>query len=98
MACFQNKTGLVRASIEGKNIQTREFRVFAECDGHDFCNFEWLAGVAAPLGVVGKLQGTNIGLVLVTAHERCTVEMNGDIRVSKRTEAEKKTHLAGYGR
>ena len=98
MACYQNKNGLVRASIEGKHIQTREFRVFAECDGHDFCNFEWLAAVAAPLGTVGKLQGTNIGLVLVMRNVRCTVEMNGETRLDQRSEAEKKVHLAGYGR
>ena len=99
MAAYQNKTGLVRAAIEGKDVNTRELKVLAECDGHDFCNFEWLAmvvtGASNPFGT---FQGMNVGLVLVTRNERCIVESNGTFRVESRTEAEKKIHLAGYGR
>lgn len=43
MASFVNKDGLAFARIEGKHFLTREVKVFAECQGWDFLNFEYLA-------------------------------------------------------
>src|SRR3990172_4226027 len=65
-----NKNNLVRASIEGKDMQTRETRIIAECDGWDFVNFEWVAATPIHIGLIQKYQnvkfiGSICGLSLV---------------------------------
>lgn len=47
MASYVNKDGLAYARIEGKHFLTREVKVFAECPGYDFLNFEFLACLVA---------------------------------------------------
>lgn len=42
-ASMVNKEGLVRAIVEGKHWLTKEVRVFADCPGPDYVNFEHLA-------------------------------------------------------
>ena len=46
MAWRQTKAGLSKALIEGKNPLTRETTVLVECDGPDFCMFQWVGKVA----------------------------------------------------
>lgn len=43
MASTVNKSGLARAYIEGKHWTSREVKMFVECPGRDFLNFEHLA-------------------------------------------------------
>lgn len=43
LASYVNKDGLAFARVEGKHFLTREIRIFAECAGWDFINFEFLA-------------------------------------------------------
>lgn len=98
-AWAQTKTNLRRASIEGKNLLTREIITIVECDGHDFVNFEWLAVVAVPFGTKHMtVEGTNVGAVLVTRDNRTTVLGDGTAQIQKRSEEDKKFHLAGFGR
>lgn len=42
MASTVNKDGLARASIEGKHFITKEVKVFVQCLGEDFLNFQHL--------------------------------------------------------
>jgi hypothetical protein len=42
-ASAQTKEGLIAAIIEGKHFMRRDIRIFAECPGQDFINFEHLA-------------------------------------------------------
>lgn len=42
-ASAQNKEGLLAAIIEGKHFLRRDVRIFSECPGADFINFEHLA-------------------------------------------------------
>lgn len=101
MAAFVNKDGIVRAAIEGKDIETREVRVLAECDGWDFVNFQWMAearmgfGAAAP----GPLAAHRlVGLKLVTREVELQVNEAGDVHVAARSEEDKKFHYEGFGR
>jgi len=100
-AWCQNKTGLVYAVIEGKDIVTRETIRLVECSGDKFANFEWLAQATIPMGAIHgaiTVPGINIGLVLVTSNERITVTQDGNISVEARSEEDKRFHYAGYGR
>ncbi len=100
-AAYQNKNGLIRASIEAKNRETRRTAVIAECDGHEFCNFEWMALAVAPSALGGKskqILSQNVGLALVTSEQRVCVFMNGEIKIEKRSDTDKLFHYAGYGR
>lgn len=98
-ACFVNKEGLIRASIEGKNVKNRSLKSFCEIDGPNFCNFEWVGATAIP-GVSGgfKVQSKIIGLTLVSRDFRTTVYIDGRIEVKPRTEQDKKFHYAGFGK
>ena len=98
MAAFSNKEGLVRASIEGKNFLTRNIRTLAECDGHDFNNFQWMAefrsqGMFATTGVHQLL-----GLKLVTRDLYMEVYSSGEVKILQRPEEDKKFHYETFGR
>ena len=43
MASTVNKDGLAWASVEGKHFITKEVKVFVQCHGEDFINFQHLA-------------------------------------------------------
>lgn len=102
-ACFVNTTGLVRASIEGKEYQPSGFEdkvvTLAECDGHDFVLFKWNA-VFLGGTIPGKGPGKHmlLGLKLVTRDIEVDVYPNGETRVSQRSEEDKKFHYAAFGR
>jgi hypothetical protein len=98
MACYQNKNGLLRAAIEGKDFFSKKIKILAQCEGQDFCNFEWAATVAASAGATGKIEATNVGLVLVTRYERLTIYKTGKAQIEMRSEEDQKMHLAGYGK
>lgn len=95
-----NKNGLIRASIEGKDFQTREIKTLAECDGPEFCNFQWESSVTLPALSRGthKIKGAIIGLSLVTVETKIFVYIDGRIMIKKRSDQEKNTHFAAYGK
>lgn len=96
-----NKDGLSRASIEQECLHTFNVTTVAECDGHDFVNFEW-ADIEtfgmAPSGAIAKTGKALVGLTLVTRETAVTCLVNGDQFVNSRSEFDKKFHYAGFGR
>jgi len=94
MAAFRNAEGLVRASIEAQDVATNEIHTVVECDGYDFCNFQWLSAVFGFSGGYDKI----IGINMITRDELCQVFVDGTTRIEKRTETDKKFHFATYGR
>lgn len=102
MACFNLKEGLIRASVEGKDIKTREIVTLAEVDGHDFCLFQWMA--VASGGSAFNLKGThelvkkNVGLKLVSRDYFIEVYKTGLVQKLARPDEDKKFHYAAYGR
>ena len=95
---YGQKEGLIRASIEGKNLLTREVMVLAECTNDDFCLFQWNAIAGATLGHQGKLQSYNVGLTMVMRRENVTILIDGSAQVTARSEAEQKAHYETFGR
>lgn len=104
MAAYQSKENLATASIEFKANLTGLTKVVAECAGHDFVNFSWVAGAcvgAAITKIIGdkQLRGQIIGLTLVTRDMKCTVMIDGQPpKIEARTEAEKAFNYAGFGK
>lgn len=100
MAYRQNREGLIRAAIEAKELRSKDIRILAECDGHDFINFQWMAVSFCPVEFTGEheLRNMTIGLKLVTRDYEYQVYINGDVVKSIRTEAEKGIHFATFGR
>ncbi len=96
-----NKSNLSRAAVEAECLRTFNITTLAECDGWDFVNFEWQAVASMPgfLGVEAiSPRGEIVGLTLVTRELQLVCFINGDQAVKARTEADKKIHLAGFGR
>lgn len=81
MAAYQNKEGLIRASIEAQDILTADVKTLAECDGWDFLNFQWLAARFGMYVGWDKI----IGLKLITREKVITVLASGDIKMQPRT-------------
>lgn len=94
MAAFQNAEGLLRASIEAQNVETNEIVTAAECDGHDFCNFQWVSAAFGFTGATAKI----VGLAMSTSDEICTVYVDGSTSCKERSDDDKKYHYATYGR
>lgn len=95
MAAFVNKENLRRAAIEALDVDDEKLFTIAECDGHEFANFKWVARmVMNDEGVTHEL----MGLMLVTANEQITVFRTGAVHVEPRTEEDKNFHYEGYGR
>ena len=82
-ASFVNTAGLVRASIEGKNVSTREIKTLAECDGHDYVLFKWNAAYISH-GSFSAGKHVLTGLKLVTREIELDVFSTGDVRVEAR--------------
>ena len=94
MAAFRNAEGLIRASIEAEDVVTNEIHTVVECDGPDYCNFQWIAAAFGLSGGYVKV----IGISLISRDERCSVFVDGSTKIEKRTETDKKFHFETYGR
>ena len=91
--------GLLRAVIEGKNLENGVTETLAECDGHDFRNFEWIAVSPAPVkNAKVRLIGSIHGMTLMTTNHKYSCHIDGNISRRDLSEAEKKQHLISYGR
>lgn len=97
-----NKNGLVRASIEAECQQTWKVITVAECDGHDFVNFSWRKATPAPFLLKHEptmtIEGQLVGCNLETREHLIRVTVDGGKQILKKTEADKKIHLAGFGK
>lgn len=83
MAAFVDKTGLVRASIEGELIGAWIVKTLFECDGHLYSSTEWnmAASIPAFLPKSDMIRpGSVIGMSMLTANEKITVFVDGQIK------------------
>ena len=96
----KNREGLVRASIEAKSQVTKLTKAVAECDGHEFRNFQWLAIARVPPNFRGSIspRPETVGLKILTTDEEVTVLMSGQCEKRPLTEGEKSIPFATYGR
>jgi len=101
-ACFQNKEGMIRASIEGEDVKTREIKALAECDGHDFRNFQWMAvGRMLHMPRAGESMKplTNlVGMKLLTTNDEYRVYGTGAVEKVPLPESHKMINFATYGK
>jgi len=99
-AWAQNKEGLVRASVEAKDLATSTIMTLAQCDGHDYRNFQWVAIARVNPGFKGETtpRPQLIGMKLLTTDKEITVYANGVVKERPLPESEKKTNFATYGR
>jgi hypothetical protein len=96
----KNREKLVRASIEAKSTVTHNTVTIAECDGHDFRNFQWLAISRVNPNFKGSVtpRSETIGLKILTTHDEVTVLISGECAARRLTDEEKGIHFATYGR
>ena len=99
---FGMKEGIVRASIEGKHVVTRQTITLAECDGHDFVVFLWLAAAKInPFSIRGKgttPPSTCLGLSLVSRELITEVLVTGVVTATLRPDAHRRIGFATYGK
>ena len=79
-AWAQNKTNLLRASIEAKNYYTKEITTVCECLGQDFVNFQWMGAAGTPLKPRGKVMVSPkiLGLTLISRYKTTRCFINGE--------------------
>lgn len=96
----KNRDTLIRASIEAKSVKTAITKTVAECDGHDFRNFQWIALSRVPLNFKGSYtpSSEHVGLKILTTEEEVAVLVSGQCGRRKLTEDEKGIHFATFGR
>lgn len=90
-----------RAYIEGKHYVSGVIRTLAECDGHDFVMFEWMANAFFdPFSVRGnKTPYTSIaGLSMVCREKIISVMTDGLANIRDRPTAHKNLNFATYGK
>jgi len=95
-AWFNNKSGVVNAYVEGKDVITKEIIRMIEVTGDKFCNFEWVALTVAPLQGSITIAGENVGLTIVTPDHRVTVFCDGALDIKDRDD--KDFNFATYGK
>lgn len=88
LASSVNKTGMVRALIEGKHFRTKEVKVYADMRGEDFINFQTLMIVrtndvsmnqrAYGMRIIGRYAVINCYETgLITREDRAFDDVNG---------------------
>lgn len=91
-AWTQPKDGLVRAAIIARDRLTRKVYTIAECDGHEFIEFRWIAAAPMPMtpralaGQAAKFIGSIQGMSLVTPKEKLHAYVNGQVVREPNTE------------
>lgn len=99
MAAFANGSGMVRAAIEGKDCGGGAIRTLVEVDGHDFCNFQWMAAAKYALGGGHQVLPVKLlGMKLVSREYEYWAFATGLVHREPRTEQDKSYHYATYGR
>lgn len=79
-AWSQDKSNLLRASVEAKNYYTKEITTVCECPGQDFINFKWMAAARTPLNPKGRVTVTPslLGLTLIARNKTTRCFINGE--------------------
>ena len=88
-AWAQDKTGLVKAKIEAKDVATRQITTIAECSGDQYVNFQWIAtATIQPFSINGSTTPITriVGLRLITKDEKQEVYANGAMRTYPNTD------------
>lgn len=98
MAAMQPRDNIARASVEGKNIETREVVTLAECDGWDWCLFQWMEELRCRMGDVSAAVKTIVGMQLVTRDTWIEVKDNGEVNRTPRTAEDMSYHYESFGR
>ena len=97
-----NHEGVISASIEGKDIDSRKIVRLAECPGYDFVNFEWIAmaKIGNPFNIRGAITPPTrlMGLAIVTRDKIIEVFPNGAVVPKIRPEGHKLLKLATFGK
>lgn len=99
-AWCQNKEGLVRASIEGKDLVTKEIKTLAECDGHEFRVFQWMAAAKIPVGLRGSVKPASqlVGMKILTSEKEIAIFDTGQKAERNLPEGDKKLNFKTYGK
>jgi hypothetical protein len=99
-AWCQNKEGLVRASVEGKDLVTKKVVTLAECDGHSFRVFQWMAAARVPGMITGSIKPMSqlIGMKLLTADRELSVFDTGYVHDKPLGNGERLLNFATYGK
>jgi hypothetical protein len=97
-AWCQNGEGLIRAAVEGKDPVTKEEVILAQCDGHDFVNFQWMAAAKVNPFFKGTAKTSHflLGLKLTTREKAFEVFPDG--MVNKKDRTDKNINYATFGR
>jgi hypothetical protein len=99
MAAFVNKTGLVRAAIEGERVGQWSIKTLLEMDGHVYASAEWVNALTSPAFFGSgsfRAAGTPIGLSFLTADKKYTVYVDGQIKVRNLNNYEQKFKLTEH--
>lgn len=94
-ASFTTKDQLRCAAIETMDHMGHMRRI-AECDGHDFINFEWIAQERR--GLDGARRTCLVGIKMRTRDMVTDVYKDGEIFARPMSTDDKKIHYAGFGR
>ena len=99
-AWTQNREGLVRASIEGKDLVTKEIVTLAQCDGHNFRTFQYIAVARAPALITGTIQPMTqlVGMKILTTDYELIVLDTGETGKAKLKDSERNLNFATYGK
>lgn len=98
MAAFVNKTGLVRASIEGEMIGSYALKILAEIEGQRYVSMSWLMAASLPVFNPGRFQtqGSIIGLSMFTEIEQYMVYINGHAIIKQLCDHEQKIDVTEH--
>ena len=99
-AWSNNKEGVVSASIEAKNFDTREIRRVVECKGEDFVNFQWIAqAFPKPFGGGTQTPLTKlVGLKMMTRDTKYETYIDGTLNKTAMTAGDKSLNFATFGK
>lgn len=98
MAAFVKKDGLIRASIEGEKVGSWVIRTLFECDGHEYASMEWMTATSVPVFINKTVirAGQMIGLSILTAKEKTTVFIDGQVKKRPLDQYETKMNLTEH--
>lgn len=99
-AWAQKREGVIRASIEGKDIRSNEIRTICECKGEDWVMFKWIASASMSFATIGKQVPIHrlMGIMLVTRDQEISVPPSGKFLVKERSRQEQLAHYGSFGK
>jgi len=97
-AAYVDKSGLLRAYVEGEKVGAYYVKILAEVDGHEYahCAWEAAAQMAPFYKKTYRTPGNIIGLSLFTADKKTTVYVDGQIKTTNLTQRQRKFDLTEH--